>query len=57
MRIAMIHALGESVPPVKLAFREEYPEAELINILDESLFIDFDLHITPNLRPDVRGRP
>ncbi len=50
MRIAMIHALGESVPPVKLAFREEYPEAELINILDECLFIDFDLHITPNLR-------
>jgi Asp/Glu/hydantoin racemase len=50
MRTVMIHALAESVPPVRLAFQDEFPEAELINVLDESLFIDFDQHITPKLR-------
>jgi Asp/Glu/hydantoin racemase len=50
MRIVMIHALAESVPPVKLAFQDEFPDAELINLLDEGLFIDFDLHLTPRLR-------
>lgn len=50
VRVAMIHALGESVAPVKMAFQEEFPEAELVNVLDEGLFIDFDMHITPQLR-------
>ncbi len=50
MRIAMIHALGESVVPVKLAFQEEFPKAELVNVLDEGLFVDFDMHITAKLR-------
>ena len=35
MRVVMIHALAESIPPVKLAFMEEFPEAEVINLLDE----------------------
>jgi Asp/Glu/hydantoin racemase len=50
MRTVMIHATAGSVPPVRLAFQGEFPEAELINVLDESLFIDFDQHITPRLR-------
>lgn len=50
MRVVIIHALAESVPPVRLAFQDEFPDAELINLLDEGLFIDFDQHLTPRLR-------
>jgi Asp/Glu/hydantoin racemase len=50
MRVVMIHALAESLPPVRLAFKDEFPDAELINLLDESLFIDFDQRLTPALR-------
>ena len=50
MRIVMIHALAESVPPVKVAFGEVFPDAEVINLLDEALFIDFKGQITPTLR-------
>lgn len=50
MRIVMIHALAESVPPVRAAFGEEFPEAEVVNLLDEGLFMDFAGRITPPLR-------
>lgn len=50
MRVTMIHAIAESIPPVQLAFSEEFPEAEVINVLDETLLIDFDDHLTPKLR-------
>jgi len=50
MRVTMIHALAESIPPVRLAFGEEFPEAEVINVLDEGLLIDFDDQLTPGLR-------
>ena len=50
MRVTMIHAIAESIPPVKLAFSEEFPEAEVINVLDEGLLADFDDHVTPKLR-------
>ena len=50
MRVTMIHAIAESIPPVRLAFGEEFPEAEVINVLDEGLLIDFDDQLTPNLR-------
>jgi Asp/Glu/hydantoin racemase len=46
----MIHALAESIPPVRLAFQEEFPEAEVVNLLDEGLLLDFEDAITPNLR-------
>lgn len=42
MRIVTIYALPESNSPVKLAFEDVFPEAELINLFDESLFIDFN---------------
>lgn len=50
MRITMIHAIPESIPPVRLAFGEEFPEAEVINVMDEGLLIDFNDQITPQLR-------
>ena len=39
MRIVMIHAVAESLPPVQLAFREVFPEAEVVNLLDEGLLL------------------
>ena len=50
MRVVMIHALAESIPPVRLAFQDEFPEAEVINLLDEGLLADFPGSITPSLR-------
>ena len=50
MRVTMIHAIAESIPPVQLAFSEEFPEAAVVNVLDEGLLFDFDDHITPKLR-------
>ena len=50
MRVTIIHAIAESISPVRLAFGEEFPEAEVINVLDEGLLIDFDDQLTPNLR-------
>lgn len=50
MRVTMIHAIPESIPPVRLAFDGEFPEAEIINVLDETLLIDFNDQLTPPLR-------
>ena len=41
MRVVMIHAVAESMSPTKGAFQEVFPEAELVNLLDEGLFLDF----------------
>ena len=49
MRVVMIHALAESIPPVRMAFGQVFPEAEVINLLDEGLLIDFDDKLTPKL--------
>ena len=40
MRIALIHALRHSLPPVEAAFARVWPEAELMNLLDDSLSAD-----------------
>jgi Asp/Glu/hydantoin racemase len=40
MRIALIHALRHSPPPVERAFSELWPEAVLMNLLDDSLSAD-----------------
>jgi Asp/Glu/hydantoin racemase len=50
MRVVMIHAVAESMQPTKLAFQEVFPEAELVNLLDEGLFLDFGDQLTPALR-------
>ena len=49
MRVVMIHAIAESIPPVRMAFGEVFPEAEVINLLDEGLLVDFDDKLTPKL--------
>ena len=49
MRVVMIHAIAESIPPVRMAFEQVFPEAEVINLLDEGLLIDFDDKLTPKL--------
>ena len=50
MRVVMIHAVAESMQPTKLAFQDVFPEAELVNLLDEGLFLDFGDQLTPALR-------
>jgi Asp/Glu/hydantoin racemase len=40
MRIALIHALQHSVSPIASSFAKLWPEAELMNLLDDSLSAD-----------------
>jgi hypothetical protein len=40
MRIALIHALRHSPPPIEEAFRRLWPEPTLMNLLDDSLAAD-----------------
>lgn len=39
-RIALVHALRHSPPPIEAAFAEDWPEAQLTNLLDDSLSSD-----------------
>src|SRR4051812_34885662 len=49
MRIALIHALRHSPPPIEAAFARAWPEATLMNLLDDSLSADLarDGSLTP----------
>ncbi len=49
MRIALIHALRQSMLPVEAAFARLWPGAELMNLLDDSLSADLarDGKLTP----------
>lgn len=49
MRIALIHALKHSLPPIEAAFRELWPEPVLMNLFDDSLSADLarDGRLTP----------
>ena len=40
MRIALVHALAHSVEPINRAFGQHWPEAQLMNLLDDSLSAD-----------------
>ena len=40
MRIALIHALKHSIVPIEAAFAKLWPEARLMNLLDDSLSAD-----------------
>jgi hypothetical protein len=40
MRVALIHALRHSPPPIEAAFARLWPEARLANLLDDSLSAD-----------------
>jgi aspartate/glutamate racemase len=39
-RLALIHALAHSVPPINAAFERDWPEALRMNLLDDSLSAD-----------------
>ncbi len=49
MRIALIHALRLSPPPIEAAFQELWPQPTLMNLLDDSLSADLarDGGLTP----------
>jgi hypothetical protein len=51
MRIALIHALRHSPPPIEAAFARGWPEAVLMNLLDDSLSADLarDGALTPGM--------
>ncbi|MBL8311140.1 MAG: arylsulfatase [Burkholderiales bacterium] len=40
MRIALVHALAHSVAPINAAFATQWPDAVLVNLLDDSLSAD-----------------
>ena len=54
MRIALIHALRHSPPPIAAAFRELWPEPHLMNLLDDSL--SADLARAGRLTPEMTER-
>ena len=51
MRIALIHAVRVAMQPVEDAFRRHWPDAERLNLLDDSLSVDRDRAgaLTPEL--------
>ena len=51
MRIALIHALKHSIAPIEAAFAQLWPEAQLANLLDDSLSADLarDGALTPRM--------
>jgi hypothetical protein len=53
-RIMLVHAFLPSMPPIVDAFKQGWPEAEVLNILDEALYAD----VTPEgaMKPGVVGR-
>jgi Asp/Glu/hydantoin racemase len=54
MRIALIHALRHSPPPIEAAFARAWPEARLMNLLDDSL--SADLAAAGRLTTDMEAR-
>ena len=40
MRIALVHALKHSIVPIEASFAKLWPEARLMNLLDDSLSAD-----------------
>ena len=55
IRIGLIHALLESLAPAERAFAEVWPEAEVINLYDGSLYADYTRggQITPDITQRV----
>lgn len=51
MRIALIHALRHSPPPIEAAFASAWPEPVLMNLLDDSLSADLarEGRLTPRM--------
>lgn len=53
-RIALVHAVAVAMEPVETAFRELWPEAERVSLLDDSLSVDRAR--TPELTPAMFDR-
>jgi Asp/Glu/hydantoin racemase len=53
-RIMLVHAFLPSMPPIADAFKEGWPEAEVLNLLDESLYVDVTLEGV--MKPGVMDR-
>ncbi len=53
-RVAIVHATRNSVQPIMDAFAKHWPEAEPINLLDESLLID--RRLAGDLTPELSAR-
>jgi aspartate/glutamate racemase len=55
-RIALIHAVTVAVDPIKDAFRRLWPEAETVNLLDDSLSVDRakDAELTDAMQARIR---
>lgn len=53
-RIALIHAVAVAMAPVVAAFAERWPEAETVNLLDDSLSLD--RAACAELGDDIRAR-
>ena len=54
MRIVLIHALGHSIDPINHAFARLWPQAEPVNLLDDSL--SRDLARAGGLLPEMTDR-
>ena len=54
MRIALVHALKHSIVPIEAAFAKLWPEARLMNLLDDSL--SADLARDGRITDDMTGR-
>lgn len=57
MRISLIHAMAPSIPPIVAAFKRLWPEATLMNLLDDSLAPDLarDGKLTPAMTERFLG--
>jgi hypothetical protein len=53
-RIALIHATPAAVEPIQTAFARDWPEPELVNLLDDSL--SRDRALAPDLTDEMYGR-
>ena len=57
IRIGLIHALQASIAPIETAFSRFWPEAEAVNLLDGSLYLDYDAagEVTPEITRRIRA--
>jgi Asp/Glu/hydantoin racemase len=54
-RVALIHAVKVAIAPVEDAFKRLWPEARLVNLLDDSLSVDRSrtLEMTPEIKDRI----
>ena len=57
VRIGLVHALEASIAPIEDAFSRFWPEAEAANLLDGSLYLDYDAagEVTPAITRRIQA--